>query len=157
MILKLLLMLFFFAFLKTGYSQDSISFSSVKPFKKNSIYGTLGAGYVFDLTGSYEHMIFYPSDRKIQSIGIRLSVGPGTSVFATIMEYITAITILTSKGNNHFEFGAGADFIKEKYTDWQIVPAVNFGYRFQKPGGDYVFRTGTGFPELLYLGAGFCF
>ena len=150
-------MLFSFTFLKISYSQDSILYSSVKPFKENSIYGTLGAGYVSGITGNYERMIFYPIDSKIQSVGFRLGAGPGVSVFVSYMQYISALTVLTGKGNNHFEFGAGADFIKEKYYDWQIVPIVNLGYRFQKPGGDYVFRTGTGFPELLYLSLGFCF
>lgn len=157
MILKLSFILFFFSLLKISYSQDSISYSSVIPFKKNSIYGTLGAGYVFDFTGNYERMIFYPLNRKIQSVGIRLSAGPGVSVFVSFMQYISTLTVLTGKGNNHFEFGAGADFIKAKYEDWQIAPVVNLGYRFQKPGGDYIFRTGTGFPELLYLSVGFCF
>ena len=38
-----------------------------------------------------------------------------------------------------------------------IIPAGAIGYRFQKPGGKFVFRTGIGFPESLYLSLGLCF
>ena len=38
-----------------------------------------------------------------------------------------------------------------------ITPAANIGYRYQKPSGGFVFRTGIGFPDGVYLSLGFAF
>ena len=73
---------------------------------------------------------------------------------------------------NHFEanFGAGlANVVEESYSGIYgsggssgsnyraIYPAANIGYRFQVPNENFVFRTGIGFPELLYVGFGVAF
>ncbi len=37
------------------------------------------------------------------------------------------------------------------------APAGSIGYRFQKAEGGFIFRTGIGFPDGLYVSAGFRF
>ena len=39
----------------------------------------------------------------------------------------------------------------------KLYPAVTFGYRYHKPDGILMFRTGVGFPEIAYLGVGLAF
>ncbi|MGJ8661126.1 MAG: hypothetical protein ACSHXL_03745 [Bacteroidota bacterium] len=39
----------------------------------------------------------------------------------------------------------------------RIFPSVSVGYRSQKPQKNYVFRTGIGWPEAIYVGWGFSF
>lgn len=41
------------------------------------------------------------------------------------------------------------------YTSW--TPAVSVGYRYQKPTGGFIFRTGAGFPDGVYLSIGLAF
>lgn len=39
----------------------------------------------------------------------------------------------------------------------QILPAITIGYRYQKSTGGFLFRTGIGFPEIIYIGLGSSF
>ena len=38
-----------------------------------------------------------------------------------------------------------------------ILPAFGIGYRFQKPTGGIIFRTGISLPEAIYLSLGYSF
>ena len=73
---------------------------------------------------------------------------------------------------NHFEANIGlglANVVEEAYSGFYgsggssgsnyraIYPVGNIGYRFQVPNKNFVFRTGVGFPELLYVGFGVAF
>ncbi|MFT6983614.1 MAG: hypothetical protein ACJAUD_002393 [Crocinitomicaceae bacterium] len=40
---------------------------------------------------------------------------------------------------------------------FKVLPAGNLSYRFQKSDGHFMFRTGIGLPEALYIGFGFVF
>lgn len=86
---------------------------------------------------------------------------------------------LTRNGANthHLETSVGAAFLYNK-TDYEnsigyaaangapglhpafflkLYPAGTFGYRYHKPDGILMFRTGVGFPEIAYLGIGLAF
>jgi len=73
---------------------------------------------------------------------------------------------------NHFEasIGLGWDSVNKEASGGiygsggspasqysQFIPVANIGYRFQGPNKDFVFRTGLGFPELIYVGIGVAF
>lgn len=85
---------------------------------------------------------------------------------------------LTGVGRNHFEIHLGATSIiqteryhREKdypdnFPDQQPVllknyikfwPAGSLGYRYQKPGNPFLFRTGIGFPDAVYMSLGLAF
>mgnify|MGYP006285113131 FL=1 len=93
----------------------------------------------------------------------------GTGVHLVFYPFYTtgSLKLLTGKKNNHFELDVGgtALFMFSYYEDedepdlWQTLylPHINFGYRYQKPGGKIVLRTGLGFPEFAYLGIGLAF
>lgn len=68
-------------------------------------------------------------------------------------------TSLTGKGSNHLEVGLGAMYAEytEEEAEAILLPAGNLGYRFQKPDGRFIFRTGVGFPEAIYISFGFSF
>ena len=63
----------------------------------------------------------------------------------------------------HFEasFGLGLDQSRYLHSTGfryiEFAPIFNIGYRFQVPDESYVFRSGIGFPELIYLGFGMSF
>lgn len=71
-----------------------------------------------------------------------LTGGPGGSA---------SVTMLTGKNNHHFELNGGV-FIgyDEYYKDMFYLPIVDFGYRYQKPSGGFLFKT-----KLGILGLGF--
>ena len=62
--------------------------------------------------------------------------------------------ILTGVDKSHFEAAIGMSYFMEKEDNRYLTPAVSFGYRLQKPGGRFIFRTGLGYPEGLYVGFG---
>lgn len=85
---------------------------------------------------------------------------------------------LTGLGKNHFEVRLGATSIIEtdryhneknnpfNFPDKQPVilknyvglwPSIAIGYRYQKAGNPFVFRTGIGYPDAVYLSAGISF
>jgi len=67
---------------------------------------------------------------------------------------IGGFTLLKGKKNNHFEVNLGGFFSRDgiatPYSDNQyVLPLLDFGYRYQKPSGGFVFRIKAGI-----LGAG---
>ncbi len=63
----------------------------------------------------------------------------------------------------HFEASLGVGLDQYRYLHStgfrysEFAPIFNIGYRFQAPDESYVFRSGIGFPELIYLGFGLSF
>ena len=47
--------------------------------------------------------------------------------------------------------------LPSKWNNSTILPVISTGYRFQKPKGGLVFRTGIGYPEGVYLSLGYAF
>lgn len=99
--------------------------------------------------------------------------------------FLITLGTLISATKSHFECHMGATVIynKNKFEDaygeyeseydqsnmdlstsppkksdfYYFWPAGSIGYRYQKPGGYFVFRTGIGFPEIFYLSLGVAF
>ena len=77
--------------------------------------------------------------------------------------YISNGLITGLKKRNHFEASLGLGWDQVQYESASgsgynaYFPAVNIGYRFQKPNESFVFRSGVGLPELIYFGFGLAF
>ena len=70
---------------------------------------------------------------------------------------LAAITMLTGKGNRHFEINAGAFVGKDFEQDQMYVwPLIDLGYRYQKPEGGLIFKAKLGFLGLG-VGLGYAF
>ena len=92
------------------------------------------------------------------------SVRGGVGGWGTYDDYglvvFSMLSSLTGERNHHFEFGIGgaylsyAEFSYNYNTGNKILPAANVGYRFQKPERNFLFRTGIGFPDAIYIGVG---
>jgi hypothetical protein len=89
------------------------------------------------------------------------------------------IESLSGMGTHHFEMGFGIsyEYAQTRYEemlefhkidpehynkpdrkDYNLfLPAGFMGYRFQKQNGNVIFRSGFGYPELLYVGVGIAF
>lgn len=167
----------FFQF--TSWSQNPNTTTGQSGLKKNVVFGSIhiiGLGGGFD--GSYERMISESQEKFITSLYARASYGVWAVGFGGEGTHFgLGLAGLTGKSKSHLEFNAGiasfydrlgydigisnADYFNEprpmKSEYRQILPTVAVGYRFQKPGGHFIFRTGVGFPEGAYASIGFCF
>ena len=89
--------------------------------------------------------------------------GPTSGGFTTGIGLIG----LTGKGNRHFETSLGLSLnieteiegdspngIAKKVTF--VLPELSLGYRYQK-ANNFMFRTGIGYPQTVYIGAGYSF
>ena len=119
---------------------------------KNHIFMGVSVGLVSQAAVNYERKIY--SGEKISWYG-RLGAG-GSALFWTNegLGGLAAITMLTGKGNGHFEFSAGG-FIGGGYETF-INLVLNVGYRYQKPNRGFIFRTFAG-PVAIGIGAGYAF
>ena len=174
-LLKFSLVLFsLFLFSKT-HSQSNSS----DPLKPNIVYGTYG---LVTINGAYERLIATPKEKRFfTSYWTKIGYGYWSEPFGGRgNNFSLSATALTGSKNNHFEMNLGASsfFDRLNYdigvsnsmiivggsgitppkSDYRFIrPTGAIGYRFQKPGGHFVFRTGIGFPDVVYLSLGFCF
>ena len=70
---------------------------------------------------------------------------------------ISRFGILTGSGHRHFEAKVGACIFFGGDMQNMLLPSGSIGYRKQKPGSHYIFRTGIGFPDALYVSWGVSF
>lgn len=147
------------------YSQMAVTELRQPELKKNVFYGTLGLD-VWDfygtIIGNYERRIFMSPKPKGSSLWLRAGAGPFGTWGNEGWNYVSTISLLTGKKNNHVELGLGA-LLSWDSSAKHFAPildnnymAANLGYRYQKPGGYFIFRTGMGWPEFMYVSLGFC-
>ncbi len=172
--LKLTLIIFNLCLFSITYGQ-----APIKNTKHNTVYATLG------LTAqniNYERRIAGNNDaRFFTSYWAKASYGRWVEPFGSKGRYSSlGLSALTGSKNNHIELGIGLTsfFDLDKYnygvsdaltvnggtgiipskSEYRfITPSGGIGYRFQKPNGRFIFRSGLGFPEAVYVSVGFCF
>ena len=139
------------------YSQQDSLRKTDQNNKMNLIHGSFGT-----LVLGYTANIFY--DRLLSPIGnyhttcTFVRIGYQDNVILTDPNgsaYILEGGILTGKHFGHFEGALGITYIQTENN--VLRPAFSVGFRGQKPNGSFMFRTGLGFPELLFLGLGIAF
>lgn len=152
----LLLLVFSLFFIQPLYSQSY----DYEGFAGNVVYGTNGSVIVASIGKiSYERIVINPDNSLNASLWFKLDVGAVYS--GKLFSYYGAgFTLLTSgKENNHVEFNGGLSYFDEivSNNDDTALPNFAVGYRYQRPGGELVFRTGLGFPDGLYASFGYAF
>lgn len=125
-------------------------------FAKNAFTLTLGmVPAVFSMGEiNYERMLREGKDEKIQSMWLSVGAGGFADWGEAAMVYNAKISFLTGHQKKHLEYGFGLGFTNG--YDIKIFPSVLLGYRYQKPIGGLVFRTGVGLPEMIYVSLGYC-
>lgn len=122
---------------------DSILLNQIN---RNLAYGTLGISLFFFSNISYERIIKAREGKRINTL-TSFRVGSGV-VNGNTAFFIGTYNILAGNQNN-FEVNLGAAY----FGDIAII-VLNVGYRRQRPDGRFVFRTGVGIPEGIYLSFG---
>ena len=146
--------------------------------KKNVIHGTVGFLGVWAVANiNYERLILDRKDKFLNTLWLRVGGGGYAGWDVSGPHAVVGFTLITGKKNSHIEthLGLGSTYDKTGYniglrnarggsepepsrSDFiDFAPSCALGYRFQKPKGGVVFRTGFGFPETLYIGVGINF
>jgi len=136
------------------YSQNEKSNKGL--LNNNAIYGSVGSGGLyFTATAYYERILKQQLGNK--NISTFLKFGYGTEAdWGGVGTYILAqFGFLTGTQNSHFEFAAGGNYFIS--GDLELPISASAGWRFQKPEGKFIFRTGIALPEAIYVGLGFSF
>ena len=123
-------------------------------FLKSSISGTFGGALIFySATIHLEHVFSKKKKKENTTIFGRFGFGVATGLVQ--VNYISINGGIYAGANNWpIELSAGFGYLlNEKF----VFPMISFGWRFQKPNESFIFRTGIGFPEGLYLSVGFRF
>ncbi|MBL6963511.1 MAG: hypothetical protein ISR55_06790 [Bacteroidetes bacterium] len=173
----LLFILLALAFCSTQTSgQDSLKTQS-----KNVIYANTGTlGLWFTASANYERHLFSTDNTFNVNYYMRASAGAYATWGAEGPYGSLSLQGVFGAKKSHLELGLGLGALFDKtgyeigvsnanypypgyepepskgdYTN--ITPAATVGYRYQKPSGIFVFRTGIGYPDGFYLSLGFAF
>ncbi|MBN1116917.1 MAG: hypothetical protein JXA77_06925 [Bacteroidales bacterium] len=135
------------------YNKDTLKYK----INESAFHGGLGITPLYgSITVNYEIMLVERPNLVFKKRGFRAGTGIYQYYDDGSLNVVINYTCLTGAENNHFELGLGAAYMHFLTTSGRyIVPAPNIGYRFKKPEGKFVFRTGVGFPELIYLSFGY--
>lgn len=157
-------------FILNSYALDHKADSVQVGLKKNVISITLGTAAIYGIVnGNYERIFSQKKTGFIKYYLMRYGFGWYESYGSPGYNAIAGISGLSGLGKRHLELNLGVaamfnwnGYHEEDSNDRAlgktlVIPAGAIGYRFQKPGGSFIFRTGVGFPESFYVSFGFCF
>jgi hypothetical protein len=148
--------MFFFCTSIQVFSQELLEVAPPQ-FRSNSIHGGLGfAGLIGTATINYERVLTQHFDKFITATFAKVGLGTYGGWGGNGQYLFVQYGILTGKKAHHFEASAGPNF-ELKGDDLNLPIAFGFGYRHQKPGKPFMFRTGIAFPETLHFGMGLSF
>ena len=124
------------------YAQNELS--------KVNIYTQLGAVPGLEATVNMEVRLF--NGNNISWYGRAGAGFGGVLILTGGSGGSAAVTMLTGKNNNHFELNGGLFMgYDQYYNDVFYLPILDFGYRYQKPAGGFLFKAKMG---ILGLGFG---
>ncbi|MEE3146177.1 MAG: hypothetical protein VX280_08415 [Bacteroidota bacterium] len=140
---------------------------------KNSLSFNIGTAILANGLGlKYERIIarkqlYYSISANVNFFRFSFFGAENHTVLSVSNGFITGID-----ERNHFDanVGLGWDYVNvESYGGIygsggspasqynQFLPVASFGYRYQVPNDGFIFRTGVGYPELLYISFGVSF
>ncbi len=142
-----------------SFAQELNSETNQTGLKKNVVYISLGYVPMWAAINiNYERMVYENRNWFFNSFYAKVSGGYFSTWGFEGPNFNTGLTALAGKKNNHLEINGGIVFIKDDWDgDLEVYPGGALGYRFQKPGKAFVFRTGISYPESFYVSFGFGF
>ena len=161
--MKLLIVLLIFC--KLCFAQNEQS-PKVVDLNKNSIILNAQT-MILAYGGGVEYQRLFALHEKIYT-SLAFSGHVQRFDFLGVSEYYALLIksgiLLNPDGNHHFEANGGLGWQKEiNYANCllgscsehsesrSVIPVANIAYRYQRPGGNFIFRMGVGYPELLFV------
>jgi hypothetical protein len=125
----------------------------------NAIHATIGSVYATTAAFlCYEFRLLPVFGLSMADLRLRIGAGAGLVILYGAGPLGTVgLQVLTGKCDHRFEAGLGIGVFIYGNRWVTPLPAVNTGYRYQKPGTAFILRCGVGFPEGIYLSAGYAF
>jgi hypothetical protein len=151
-------LLLFFATLLIVTNMNAQHVEPIGKMNKNLIYGGLGTGGIY-----FPAYLYYERHLNEQFLDTKFSsfVTVGTGIAAHwdgASTYATAkFGLLLGQQKAHLETALGLSYFYSGDFTGTIPLAASIGYRANKPGKNYVFRTGVSWPEAIYVSWGFRF
>lgn len=140
-------------------NSDAQNTNSTDRVNKNLLYGGIGVGGIY-----FPAYIYYERQLQEHFLNSKLSsfvtVGTGAAVHWEGSSYYVAAKfgLLLGQQKAKLETALGVNyFYLGDLTDETLPLAASIGYRANKPGKNYVFRTGVSWPEAVYVSWGFRF
>lgn len=146
----------------TSSAQEVKSDSTGSKMFNNAIYGSVGISLEILgdawFTGNVYYERMFQRNLQKSTTSTFLKVGLGNMAYwEGSSSYVMAqFGLLTGPEKHHLEVSAG--LVKSLDKNYNIFPlSGSIGYRMQKPNSHFIFRTGVGWPEALYIGLGTSF
>jgi hypothetical protein len=149
----------FFMIQTSVVCQTNSDSSSPDKYFKNVFYGTVGVIPNVAYNFNYERQLTNPVN-DTSSIRLRLGIGGSGDLNGSEKMVLLSSNFVLGNGPGHLEIDLGAayqfDIVRYKSDKKTgITPVISAGYRFQKKNGQFVFRTGFGWPDCIYISLGF--
>lgn len=144
LILRGALVVLFCTIFSPGWSQSDF---------RNSIQTNIG--FIPAVSASIERILLKPQS-GIPHKTIRAGF-TRAGFWGSLDVYYGMIGIVTNTSKHRLELGAGGGVQYAEGTSLKGTLVGNLGYRLNKRNSRWLFRTGIGFPEFLYVGFGFRF
>ena len=127
---------------------------------KNVLYGGVGTALFY-----FPAYIYYERKMSDHFLGSRfssfLTLGTGIGAhWEGSSQFVAAkFGLLLGQKKAHLETALGLSYFYagDFKSDYLPPVAISIGYRANKPGKRYVFRTGVSWPEAVYVSWGFSF
>ena len=132
--------------------------------KKNSIHATVSLTKGASATASYERVLFKDVSSRHQ-LFVKGEMG-GVVIIDGDEGFIIGphIGYLNGEGKDHLEIAIGFYMLNSSShtqshgsSAVSLRPSALLGYRMQKPGKGFIFRTGFSYPLGVYFGIGVAF
>ncbi|RIH64546.1 hypothetical protein D1164_14415 [Mariniphaga sediminis] len=136
-------------------NQSEARITTATELSKVNLYADFGFHFAGQASINLERQIY--SGEKTTWYG-RGGVGTAGIIMANGgFGALGAITMLTGKGNKHFEINGGTFIGKDtEHDEIFVYPLIDFGYRYQKPEGGFIFKAKLGFLGIG-IGLGYAF
>ena len=153
---KNLILFTFFSLLIIGTAIGQDKSKQNPSLRNNAIYFTGGYGAFWAMvSGSYERILSKSKNNKLALLA-KLSYGTHVSWDTDGPLYTGELGIITGAKDSHLQANLGLG-TAEGYGRSKYFLAGSLAYRYQKPGGFFIFRVGGGFPEAAFLSLGVSF
>ena len=139
-------------------NMNAQGYDSIGRINKNLIYGGFGTGGIY-----FPAHLYYERHLQTQFLNTKFSsfITVGTGIAAHwdgASNYASAkFGLLLGQQKAHLETAFGISYFYLGDFTGTIPLAASIGYRANKPGKNYVFRTGVSWPEAVYVSWGFRF
>lgn len=131
-----------------SYDICEAQYSRTKQSSRVTVYGDFSFFYAAGQASiNIEGLILHKHKTYKNKTLLYGRIGYGTAIVMELGDgpgIIGGLTFLKGNRNNHFEINAAGFLAKPGSFEISVLPILDFGYRYQKPSGGFLFRAKAG-------------